>query len=113
MASSRDKNRKKFVNRSEHYMDLFESRVNKNNLLQYETRVAGDIPAALKKSLLEVKHTWQAGDKYWKLASRHYGNAKYWWVIARYNNRPTDAHVAFGVEIRIPKPLDKVLSYYR
>ena len=113
MASSRYTNRKKFINAAEHYKELFKERVNSRNLEQYATKVTNTLPASLRKTLIEVQHTWQVGDQYWKLAERHYGNGRYWWVIARYNHRPTEAHVRPGTTLRIPKPLDKILSYYR
>ena len=113
MASSRYGNKKKFINSTEHYVELFKERVNNKNLEQYETNISAPLPAALKKSLFEVQHLWQTGDKYWKLAAKHYGNGRYWWIIARYNNRPTEAHVRPGAVLNIPKPLDKILRYYK
>jgi nucleoid-associated protein YgaU len=52
------------------------------------------------------------GDRYWKLASRYYGDPKLWWAIAWYNQRPTEAHLKAGTKIFIPQPIDKVLSYF-
>ena len=63
-------------------------------------------------SLKLVAHTWSTGDRYWKLAAEHYGDATYWWVIARFNYRPTESHVKLGDTIIIPKPLERVISRY-
>ena len=113
MASSRYGSKRTFKNSTDHYVELFKERANSKNLVQYETSVSEPLPPALKKSLFEVQHTWQTGDKYWKLAARHYGNGRYWWVIAKYNNRPTEAHVSAGTILNIPLPLDKILRYYK
>jgi hypothetical protein len=65
-------------------------------------------------SLQNRHHVWGVGDRYWKLASEHYGNSNLWWLIAWYNQKPTDAHVKAGDSIAIPFPLDKVLTlFYR
>tara|TARA_Y100000310_G_scaffold206836_1_gene207278 strand:- start:256 stop:531 length:276 start_codon:yes stop_codon:yes gene_type:complete len=56
--------------------------------------------------------TWQTGDRLEKLAGAHYGDPTYWWVIARYNQKPTDAHFSLGDLVYIPKPLRAILAYY-
>ena len=57
-----------------------------------------------------VNHVWSLGDKYYKLAYKYYGDSTLWWVIAQYNQLPTDAHVDIGDVITIPLPLDKILG---
>ena len=53
------------------------------------------------------------GDRYFKLAYEYYGDSKLWWVIAWYNQKPSEADVKNGDTIFIPLPLDKVLSALR
>ncbi len=53
---------------------------------------------------------WRLGDRYWKLASENYGNAKYWWVIAWFNKKPTEQHVKLGETVLVPLFLDEVLT---
>lgn len=60
-----------------------------------------------------VSHIWKEGDRYYKLAEKYYGDPKDWWVIARFNLRPTEAHNQIGDELKIPFPLEKVLNYLR
>jgi len=67
-------------------------------------------PQQISKLKLKVHH-WAIGDKYWKLAQEHYGNPGYWWVIAAFNRKPTEAHVHIGCPIIVPHPLDKILEY--
>ena len=49
-------------------------------------------------------------NKMYRLAHKHYGSPDYWWVIAWYNNKPTDSHFAVGDPIFVPFPLDIVIS---
>ena len=57
-----------------------------------------------------VTHVWSLGDRYYKLAAAHYGNPRYWWIIAHFNKKPTEQHIEVGDFIRVPKPLTDVLN---
>ena len=63
-------------------------------------------------NLNNVQHVWVHGDKYYKLAHKHYGESKFWWVIAWYNKKPTEAHLSRGDLILIPTPLSDVLQTF-
>ena len=65
-----------------------------------------------KESLIVIGRIWKTGDRYYKLADKHYGDARYWWVIAWYNKKPTEAHLNLGDSVFIPTPLHLVLEYY-
>ena len=58
-------------------------------------------------------HVWTMGDKYYKLADAFYGDSRDWWVIAKFNQKPTESHVKIGDIILIPKPLSVILNYLR
>lgn len=59
------------------------------------------------------KETWKRGDSFWKYAAKHYDErGELWWVIAFFNNTPTDAHVIIGQLIYIPLPYQKVIASY-
>jgi len=71
-------------------------------------------PSSVDLRRLEIhQHVWSVGDRYSKLAALHYGDSKLWWVIAKYNMKPTDAHVKLGDNIYIPMPLTEILKIYR
>ena len=46
----------------------------------------------------------------YKFAHEIYDNADYWWIIAWFNNKPTDAHCKIGEVLYIPLPLDRAIS---
>ena len=60
-----------------------------------------------------VNHVWKHGDRYHKLAHKHYGENKLWWLIAWFNMAPTESHLTFGQIVQIPLPLEAALSYMR
>ena len=47
-------------------------------------------------------YIWKDGDQFWKLSNRFYNDPQYWYIIAKFNNTPTDAHVSVGDQIKIP-----------
>ena len=68
--------------------------------------------AAELYDLHTTSHIWKLGDRYYKLAHKHYGDPQMWWVIALYNQRPTEAHVSVGDVVFIPKPIEIVVQYF-
>ena len=75
------------------------------------TRMAPGIPSEDELVTLEHhKQIFKMGDRMYKYASQYYGSTSYWWVIAWYNNKPTDAHYKIGDPIYIPKNLSLAIS---
>jgi hypothetical protein len=58
----------------------------------------------------DIGHTWSMGDRFYKLAHKHYGDSELWWIIAWYNQTPTEAHLQIGDTVLIPTPLWRIRS---
>lgn len=112
MPISRNDNREIVVNDSEFYEETFEDR-GVSYINQYTTAVLSHPNPQQINSLTVITHTWRLGDRLFKLAHKHYGDSRYWWIIAWYNLSPTDSHFSIGDTVQIPKPLPKVLRYLR
>lgn len=80
---------------------------------QYETPVLNHPTSEQIASIGRISHIWKHGDRFFKLAHENYGDSRYWWVIAWYNQLPTESHVEVGQVIYIPVPLDKALNILR
>ncbi len=68
------------------------------------------------EALLEMEvvfHSWTVGDRFYKLAHKYYGNPNHWWIIARFNKVPTEAHVKIGDTLQIPLPAWKAVQYIK
>ena len=63
----------------------------------------------LKNELSYVEKIFSIGDKMYKYAYEEYGSTEYWWIIAWFNNKPTDTHCKIGDIIYVPTPLDKAI----
>jgi nucleoid-associated protein YgaU len=103
--------RRTFVNKNESYREFLKDR----GLREFRQFDSPDMkyPSVIQMaSLTTVKHIWKMGDRYFKLAHQHYGDSNLWWVIAWFNKKPTEGHLQYGDMVRIPFPLEKVLSYY-
>ena len=57
-------------------------------------------------------HTWSIGDRFYKLANKEYGDPEMWWVIAMFNQTPTEAFVKVGHVVYIPTNIDAVLGIF-
>ena len=104
--------RQQMLNDEEEYSEVFNERGVKN-IIQYDSpHIFYPSPKEISKMNL-LNHVWSRGDRFYKLAHKHYGDARYWWVIAWFNQTPTESHVELGQVIKIPQPLDYVLRKYR
>ena len=59
-----------------------------------------------------LSHVWAQGDRYFKLSYEHYGDPEFWWIIAWYNEKPTEAHISLGEIVYIPHPVEDMLGFY-
>ena len=96
-------------NRSEFYKFLREKRGVKN-IRHYNTPIMHNPTVAQRASLRTVSHVWSYGDRYYKLSSQYYGTPEYWWIIAWWNGRPTEASVQNGTVLQIPTSLEDALT---
>jgi len=96
-------------NDSEYYAPLRRSRGLKS-IRHYETPYIRHPTVGQRASLMTVTHVWKYGDRFYKLADKHYGDPRLWWVIAWYNSAPTEATLAIGSVIAIPVNIEKALK---
>ena len=86
----------------------------KNRGLGYVRQyVSPDLPQITQRAydnLVINEEIWTMGDRLCKLAGKYYGNSTYWWVIAYFNNKPTDAHFKAGDTVYIPVSLTRALE---
>jgi len=108
---SRYKSAKKAINDNEFYEELLEDR-NVKKIEQYRTPIHPTLTSAVRNRYISLRHVWTTGDSLWKLASKYYGDPKLWWVLAWYNEKPTESHFKVGGVVLIPKPVEEVISYF-
>ena len=104
------KNGKKMSNKSEVYRE-FLNKTGADKVDHYGVIFFGD---PREDDFLEGKekidHIYSTGDSLSKIAFKHYGDARLWWLLAWYNSKPTDFHCKLGDIIEVPFPLREVLE---
>jgi len=107
--SSRYHGRKKKITDQKRYKELLDKR-GVRKIKHFATPKMNHPTAQQREEFTKHVHIWKDGDRFYKLAHKHYGDARYWWVIAWWNLRPTESHVEIGEGIRIPGPLQVAMS---
>ena len=101
-----------FTNSEEIYFHILEERGLKG-IVQFETKIFSKPTKSDIDRLVMTQIIWSTGDRLFKLAAEYYGNPEYWWIIARFNAKPTEAHYELGDVVYIPGPPDVILDLYR
>lgn len=99
------------INNNELYSEHFEKR-GVRSIDQYITPKLTHATSAQIEELNIIHHPWGYGDKYYKLAHEYYNDSELWWVIAWFNQKPTEAHVNIGDIVFIPTPISDALKVY-
>ena len=102
-------NRKKFINNNLLYKQKMTNKGLKS-FIQYETKNLIYPTVEEIMNFDRILHIWKQGDSLEKLATRYYQNSSYWWIIAQFNQKPTEQHYQTGDSVIIPTPLSSVLS---
>tara|TARA_Y100000034_G_scaffold133713_1_gene200025 strand:+ start:1048 stop:1386 length:339 start_codon:yes stop_codon:yes gene_type:complete len=110
--SSRYDDRTVFNNGDEIYFHLLEERGLKH-IVQYESAIFEKLEPANVARLSVTHKIWTIGDRLYKIAAQHYGDAKYWWIVARFNGKPTESHFRVGDVVAIPGPPDIIIDLYK
>ena len=107
----RYKNQRVFFNDKEAYQRYLKKTRGMQKLKQYSTPMFKYPSQEEFANFNTIKHIWGVGDRYFKLAAEYYDDPEMWWVIAFFNQRPTEFHLKAGDVIYIPVPLESILFY--
>lgn len=108
---SRYYNRSIAINNDSAYADqLTEKQV--THIRQYTSPEFKKISISDRANLQKVARTWKQGDRLWKLAAEYYNDPSLWWIIAWYNQKPTESHFTMGSTVLIPLPVERLLELF-
>lgn len=93
-------------NREDVYKELLRAR-GRNMIEHFSTPTVFHPSEGDFEDIETVRHTWKVGDRFYKLSVQYYGDPSFWWVIATFNQKPTESDLKIGEDIFIPLPLDK------
>lgn len=110
MAFNRYRNRKTKYN----FNKLIQKVLDKKNVSSIRHYTSPNIKNATYLDKINIKtltEIWKRGDRLSKYAEKYYMDPKLWWIIALYNNKPTDAHFTIGETFYIPTDLNNFFEY--
>lgn len=111
MAYSRFSSRQIFLNNSRQYRNVFFKNRDIKELYQYDVP-RFSYPTDTERAGLDNRlGVWGATDNLYNVANQHYGSPEYWWVIAWYNKKSSEAEFKIGDQYFVPLPLEDVLSF--
>lgn len=93
------------------YQELIEER-NIRQVIQYTSPVFPPLTPARRNSINFDSYVWKRGDRLYKLAYQYYGEAELWYLIAWFNQTPTDSHINIGDTIMVPLSYERILTYF-
>jgi hypothetical protein len=101
-------NREVVNNNSDRYKEIRDER-NILVLRQYTTPALKH-PTSIDIQNITIRNeVWKTGSKLFKIAKKYYGSPKLWWIIAWYNQKPTEAHFQVGDIVEVPTPLEEII----
>ena len=111
---SRYNRRAQAINDEEQYRvdEIFENR-GVEEITQFVTPQFKRLTREQYNAIDYTRYYWKAGDRYWKLADKFYGDVSLWWIIASFNYAPTESHLEEGQEIRIPTNPSVAGGYFK
>jgi hypothetical protein len=112
MSLSRYASQDIITNDHELYDELFRER-GVTKIRQFETPIIYHPNLQDLTNISYETRRWKLGDRLYKIAHEFYGDSTYWWVIAQFNNKPTESHFKVGDICYVPISIESILEYYR
>tara|TARA_R110001592_G_scaffold70298_2_gene215447 strand:- start:2188 stop:2547 length:360 start_codon:yes stop_codon:yes gene_type:complete len=113
MAGRRYNGRQLIVNDDMSYQESFFDKRDIKQLIQYDTaRFYYPTPAERQAMNLSTLN-WTATSKLYNLAFEYYGDPSLWWIIAWFNQKPTEAHFKIGDVFYIPLDYRQVIEFFQ
>lgn len=110
MAYSRYSKRTIFTNNKEKYKKaFFKYERGIEQLVQYNSPIFS-YPQPGELAIDTAR--WSSSSKMYNIAYAAYGDASLWWLIAWFNQKPTEAHWSIGDVVYIPSPPDAAISIF-
>jgi hypothetical protein len=112
MSYSRYTNVPLFTNRNPQYKAAFYNQRGIKQLYQYSVPRIFYPSATRRENLENIPLVWKATDTLYNISHRYYGSPQYWWVVAWYNKRASEAEFSTGDVYYVPLPIEDVLGYF-
>tara|TARA_R110000824_G_scaffold3130_1_gene14465 strand:- start:7516 stop:7872 length:357 start_codon:yes stop_codon:yes gene_type:complete len=113
MAMSRYDGREFMINDDAGYQKVFFDDRDIKQIMQYKTARFSFPTDEEMGGISFYTKAWAATDKLYNLAAQTYGDPQLWWVIAWFNQKPTEAHFRTGDIIYVPLNAEQIVTFFR
>ena len=93
------------------YQEFLDKR-NVRQIVQYTTPSFPQLTVERRRSIQYENYVRKMGDRFYKIAYEYYGDANLWYLIAWYNEAPTENHINLGDTIMVPLSPERVMTYF-
>ena len=93
------------------YQEIIYNR-NIKQVIQYESPVFPKLTVARRRAIDYDSYIWKRGDRLYKVAYEYYGDSSLWYLIAWFNQSPTESHIDIGDTIMVPIYPEMVTIYF-
>jgi hypothetical protein len=98
-------------NSMEIYQEIIDNR-NIKQIIQYTSPAFPPLTSERRQSVQYDSHIWSRGDRFYKIAYEYYGDSSLWYLIAWFNQAPTESHINLGDTIMVPISSERVMTYF-
>lgn len=112
MAFSRYNNTPIFLNQDSNYRNMFFNKRDIQETYQYSLLSIRYPSLSAMSNLTNIGLVWGATDKLYNISNQYYGAPNYWWIIAWYNKKGSEAEFEVGEIYYVPLPLEDLLEYF-
>ena len=109
--ASRYRKRKILLNDDASYSEQFKER-GVSSIKQFSTAEMSYPTSDDLEGVTINFEVYKVGDRYYKFAQKYYNDPTYWWVIAQFNQKPTENMLKPGDTLYIPTPLTRILEVF-
>lgn len=104
-----DRNEKRDVLLNNHklYTKMLEDK-GVSSIRHYSKMKLSKVTATDMANLNILDHIFVTGDSLSKLSYKYYGDSRFWWIIATFNQKPIDNMIKLGETIHIPTPIEEI-----
>ena len=102
-----------FANDEMSYQESLFDKRDIEQMVQYETARFYYPTVAERRNISTTIMVWDSTSKLYNLAHKYYGNSSLWWLIAWYNQKPTEAHFSVGDIVYVPNDYSQIMGYFQ
>tara|TARA_Y100000593_G_C4044270_1_gene206659 strand:- start:83 stop:442 length:360 start_codon:yes stop_codon:yes gene_type:complete len=113
MTTSRYTERELFTNTDPGYVESIFDKRDVQQILQYNTARFYYPTIQERQAMSMTPKIWTSTSRLYNLAATVYGDSRLWWVLAWFNQKPTEAHFKVGDVYYVPDSPAEIIRFFK